>query len=55
MSECGKLLPNPNHLIVLRKAQKPIKIRSCDLPLPIEFNGKIYKIKETPKHGLQMT
>lgn len=53
MSKAGK--PLQDNQIVLKKAKKPIKILSSQLPLPIEFNGKIYRIKETPKHGLQMT
>ncbi len=40
---------------ILRKAKKPIKLASYDLPLVFEFRKKIYEIKETPRHGLQMT
>jgi hypothetical protein len=41
--------------VILRKVKPIIRLTSNDLPRVIEFNGKKYRLRETPKNGLQLT
>ena len=44
-----------NQNVILRKAKVPKKLKSEELPIILEHNGKIYKLQETPNNGLQLT